>query len=179
MNDWLAWMTLGWSLLGTAGSLYLSVGMKLRACPLCFYQRSFVMAVFTVYLMAAWAGIQPSATWATLAWPLGVAGMGVAAFHEWLVLKRVLECPKGVGGLGSAPLQSLLMFLVLVILLAVHALAGATDGAWFSLGLGFVVGLVLAGTSIWSSPPLPPVPTQAYAEPLVICRPPYVPANSR
>lgn len=179
MTDWLAWVTLGWSLLGTAGSVYLSVGMKLRACPLCFYQRSFVMAVASVYLMAAWAGIQPSSLWAILAWPLGVAGLGVAAFHEWLVLRRVLECPRGVRGLGSAPLQSLLMFLVLVLLLASHAVAGMTDGVWSSLGLGLVAGLVLAGTSIWSSPPLPPVPTQPYAEPLVICRPPFVPANSR
>ena len=32
------------ALIGTAGSLWLSVGMGLKGCPLCFYQRSFVIA---------------------------------------------------------------------------------------------------------------------------------------
>lgn len=36
------------SALGLAGSLWLSLALKLKACPLCFYQRTFVMGVFAV-----------------------------------------------------------------------------------------------------------------------------------
>ena len=47
---WL-WAATGLALVGTAGSLYLSLGMGLKACPLCFYQRTFVMAALAVLLV--------------------------------------------------------------------------------------------------------------------------------
>src|SRR5262245_8623293 len=36
------------SLVGVAGTIYLSLGLGLRACPLCFYQRVFIMGVAAV-----------------------------------------------------------------------------------------------------------------------------------
>jgi disulfide bond formation protein DsbB len=36
------------SAVGTVGSLYLSLGMGLKACPLCFYQRTFMMSTAAV-----------------------------------------------------------------------------------------------------------------------------------
>ena len=36
------------SVVGVVGSLYLSMGMEMRACPLCFYQRAFMMAVAAI-----------------------------------------------------------------------------------------------------------------------------------
>ena len=44
----LVWPSLLVALLALAGSLWLSIGMKLKACPLCFYQRTFVMGVVAV-----------------------------------------------------------------------------------------------------------------------------------
>src|SRR5436190_1785121 len=39
------------SLAALAGSLYLSLGMGLKACPLCFYQRVFAMSTVGVLLL--------------------------------------------------------------------------------------------------------------------------------
>jgi disulfide bond formation protein DsbB len=36
------------------GSVYLSVGLKLKACPLCFYQRSFAIACVLTLLILLW-----------------------------------------------------------------------------------------------------------------------------
>jgi disulfide bond formation protein DsbB len=41
-------VALAFSLVGTAGSLSLSLGLGLKACPLCFYQRTFMMSTFAV-----------------------------------------------------------------------------------------------------------------------------------
>ena len=46
------WAALLASGVAVAGSVWLSVGMELLACPLCFYQRSFAMGVFGVLAMA-------------------------------------------------------------------------------------------------------------------------------
>src|SRR5260370_8662109 len=42
------WAALLVALIALAGSLWLSMGMGLKACPLCFYQRTFVMAPVAV-----------------------------------------------------------------------------------------------------------------------------------
>ena len=36
------------TLIGSLGSIYLSVGMGLKACPLCFYQHLFIFSVAAV-----------------------------------------------------------------------------------------------------------------------------------
>ncbi len=43
-----AWLAMALALAGTLGSLALSWGLGLKACPLCFYQRTFVMAAFAI-----------------------------------------------------------------------------------------------------------------------------------
>ncbi|HMP01798.1 MAG TPA: disulfide bond formation protein B [Gemmatales bacterium] len=177
MDAWTL-LILAWSGLGVAGSVWMSIGLKLKACPLCFYQRTFVMGVFAIYLMAWMASVSPSSASAQLALPLALAGFVVALFHESLVLRRVLECPRGFGGQGTAPFQSVLMFTGLLVLILGHGFGlGLDQAAPLVLGTGLILGLVLGVLSIISSPPLPPVPTQPYAEPLTICRPPYVPAR--
>jgi disulfide bond formation protein DsbB len=69
----------------TGGSLYLSMGLGLKACPLCFYQRSFAMAAVLVLIIQLWLdGIRsPRATILTL--PLVVSGLGIAAFHGFII----------------------------------------------------------------------------------------------
>jgi disulfide bond formation protein DsbB len=162
------------ALIGVAGSLYLSIGMELRACPLCFYQRTFVMGVFAVLGVGLLADRQRIGLLFLLSVPLTVGGIVVAGFHEYLVLSGTLECPDGIYGLGSSPAQSLALFVILTAIV----LFGAFQGRHFvTLGLGSIVGAAVLGAllgyaCIASSPPLPAAPTKPYADALVTCRPP-------
>jgi disulfide bond formation protein DsbB len=165
----LTWAALIAALAALAGSLFLSMGMGLRACPLCFYQRTFVMSVVAVLGMGLATGTAPS-TLGLLSLPMAVAGLGVAGFHVSLELTGTLECPGGVLGLGSAPQQSLAMFVVLGACLLVVAVRTAMP---WSIGAATVVGVVLAAASCTSNPPMPPMPTAPYAGPPDICRPPF------
>src|SRR5712692_5677148 len=74
------------ALMALAGSLWLSIGMKLKACPLCFYQRTFVMGVVAVLGIGVLTGQRHRAVLNLLALPLGVGALGVAAFHVSLEL---------------------------------------------------------------------------------------------
>jgi hypothetical protein len=116
-----------------------------------------------------------------LALPLAVAGLGVALFHVRLELNGKLECPGGLLGLGTAPKQSLAVFVVLTALLAVDALRGVSGLAgWGALAGAVVLGGLLAAASCTSNPPAPPAPTKPYdavKQPLEMCRPPYSPGK--
>lgn len=170
---------MGLALIGTAGSLYLSLGMGLKACPLCFYQRTFVMAALAVLLVARFVEPSRPGLACLLALPLAVGGLGVAAFHEWLVLTGILECPQALLGLGTAPSQSLAVLALLTLACAAGSFAGrkesARQAAPASIG-AVLLGLALAWGCIASSPPLPPAPTKPYdatTQPLDMCRPPF------
>jgi disulfide bond formation protein DsbB len=91
------------ALVALAGSLWLSLGMGLKACPLCFYQRTFVMGVVAVLLVGLLSGQHHRTVLNLLALPLVVGGLGVAVFHVHLEQSGILECPAGVMGIGTAP----------------------------------------------------------------------------
>jgi hypothetical protein len=112
-----------------------------------------------------------------LALPVAVAGLGVAFFHVRLELAGKLECPEGLLALGTAPQQSLAVFVTLTALLAADALLGARGPAgWGGLLGGVVLGGLLAAASCTSNPPMPAPPNAPYASPQPdICRPPYRP----
>lgn len=173
-------LALGIAVAGSLGSLLLSLGLGLRACPLCFYQRSFMMAVAVVLGFGWWLDRSRCRSLALLATPLAVAGLGVAAFHEYLVVSSSLECPYGLLGLGSAPAQSLAVFLGLTICLcaaAVDRSAHDDRTALSGLAVATSLGLMLAWASVASAPPLPAAPNAPYdpvQQPLNTCRPPYV-----
>lgn len=175
---WLSLVALFLALLATGGSLFLSLVLGLQACPLCFYQRSFAMSVFAVLLIGLSTKQTPPALLSLLAFPLAVAGLGVAIFHEYLVWTGVLECPKGIFGLGTAPAQSLVLFALLAPVLAIGAISKTPERnrrIAGTTGAG-ALGLVLAWSSIASSPPLPSAPTAPYdpvKQPLDMCRPPH------
>lgn len=168
------------SLAGTVGSVFLSVGLGLKACPLCFYQRSFVMAALTVQVLGWFVERSRPGLICLLSVPLAWAGLGVSAFHEYLVLSNLLECPLALLGLGTAPAQSLAMFAALA--------AATTCGAWSgrnessrqgicTLAGAILLAAILAGACVKSSPPLPPVPAAPYdpvKQPLDTCRRPFV-----
>jgi hypothetical protein len=162
------------ALVGLGGSLSLSLLLGLKACPLCFYQRTFVMSLVGVLGVGLIAGVPRSARLGLLALPLATAGLGVALFHVFLEGKGTLECPAGILGLGTAPQQSLAVFLVLFVLLLADTLTGpAQSGRGIGVGSALVLGALLAAGSCVSSPPMPAAPREPYAGPPEVCRPPY------
>jgi disulfide bond formation protein DsbB len=159
---------------GLAGSLYLSLGLGLRACPLCFYQRTFMMSVAAVLGVGLVFGAAGPARLGLLALPLALGGLGVAIFHVSLEMRGALECPAGVFGLGTAPQQSLAFFALLSLLLiaAMVAPQASPRAGAAELTAALVVGAGLAFASCVANPPPPPPPATADAQPRDICWPP-------
>jgi disulfide bond formation protein DsbB len=169
-----AWAALVVAVAGLAGSLYLSLGMGLKACPLCFYQRTFAMSLVAVLAIGLLARAGSPRRLGLLALPLAVAGMGVALFHVSLELRGKLECPQGVLGLGTAPQQSLVVFVVVSVLLTMDVLFGERTGQAAGTGLaGAALGALLAVASCIANPPPPDPPTKAYDKTPEVCRPPF------
>jgi len=161
------------ALAGSVGSVWLSLGMGLKACPLCFYQRAAVFLALGTLLLGAVAGGSLSrgmAAWLTL--PHCVLGLAVAAFHVYLETSGALECPAGIADLGTAPMQSLALFVLLTPPVLLCALR-SPDVRAGRIGLAALLGAIFAFASIKSSPPLPPTPKEAYKDALVTCRPPF------
>jgi disulfide bond formation protein DsbB len=171
----LVWPCLLVALVALTGSLWLSVGMGLKACPLCIYQRTFVMGVVAVLGIGVLTGQRHRGVLNLLALPLAVAGFGVAAFHVFLELTGKLECPAGVMGVGTSPQQSLAVLTVLLVLVAVGVVRSGKVGDFHPLAAlaAVVLGVLLAWGAVASAPPMPPAPTKAYEAPLDICRPPF------
>jgi disulfide bond formation protein DsbB len=166
------------AVLALAGSLWLSLGLGLKACPLCLYQRGFVMGVVAVLGVGILTGPRHRGVPNVLALPLAVAGVGVAGFHTYLEQAGRLECPAGVLGLGTAPQQSLAVLTVLLVLVGVGVRRGrgvADSPRPAAAGAAVVLGLLLAWGAVVSAPPLPAAPTRAYEQPLDVCRPPFQP----
>jgi disulfide bond formation protein DsbB len=97
------------------GSLYLSLGLDLKACPLCFYQRSFALAAILVLAMLSVRDGVRSSAFGLVTLPLALGGLGIAGFHVYLVQTGILECPPALFGLGDGPMQSLAIFGLLSI----------------------------------------------------------------
>lgn len=162
------------SLVAVTGSLWLSLGMHLKACPLCLYQRSFAMSAAAVLLVGLLTELRRTAVLHLLALPLVVGGAGIAAFHEYLELAGVLECPSGLWGAGSAPQQSLAAFLALLVATLVPATRFSASGNRpRQVAVAVAFGLLMAVGTIKSAPPMPAAPKKPYDQPLDICRPPY------
>jgi disulfide bond formation protein DsbB len=168
------WLPLLVALAALSGSLWLSVGMGLKACPLCFYQRTFVMGIVAVLGVGVLAGDRHRAVLNLLALPMAVAGFGVAAFHVFLERIAALECPSGVAGVGTAPQQSLAVLTVLLALVVVGVVWSreAVEPFWTPTTGAVMAGVLLAWGAVVSAPPMPPPPTKAYETPLDMCRPP-------
>jgi hypothetical protein len=151
------------------------MGMRLKACPFCFYQRTFVMGVLTVLGIGLLAGRRHRAVLNLLALPMVIGALAVAVFHVYLELTGKLECPAGILGIGTAPQQSLAILSVLLVLVVVGILRSRASGEphLAAAGTAVVLGLVLAWAAVASSPPMPPAPTQAYPTGPDICRPPF------
>jgi disulfide bond formation protein DsbB len=171
-NVW-PWTALLVALAAVAGSLYLSIGLRLQACPLCFYQRTFAMAVVGVLLIGLLSRAEGSLV-SLLALPSAVGGAGVAAFHVYLEQTGKLECPHGLFDLGTAPTQSLATFVLLLLPLAADAFRSRPV-----CGLGAVLlGALLAyGALSGNPPPTRPAPAE-YDHAPITCRPPQHAPNN-
>jgi disulfide bond formation protein DsbB len=172
------WAAFAMAVLAAAGSVYLSVGLDLVPCPLCFYQRTLAFSAVTVLGVGLLAGPVPPSRLALLALPLAAAGLGVAAYHVSLEARNKLECPPGLFGLGTAPKQSLALFGVLTLLLLVDVGRGLRSGT-VRVG-GLVLAVALAGAAAWAScvsnPKMPLQYDYSKASP-DICRPPKPPQS--
>lgn len=171
-------LALALAAVGAFGTIYLTSGLGLIACPLCFYQRSFMLGCLAVLGIGHLTSMSRSVALAALALPLAASGLAVAGFHVWLEVSGKLECPAGMFGLGSAPQQSLAVFLPLTLVLALDGgTSRGVGGRWAIVVGGLVVGAVFAWACIVTAPKLRPAPDQPYdavKEPLNTCRPPYV-----
>src|SRR5260370_4421927 len=95
------WLALLAAAAASAGSLWLSLGMGMKACPLCLYQRSCVFAALAVLLLGLALRSQDGSGLAVLALAPSDPGFGVGPFHCYLEYTNVLESPSAVSGYGS------------------------------------------------------------------------------
>ncbi|WP_367176487.1 disulfide bond formation protein B [Haloarcula rubripromontorii] len=83
----------------TAGSLYLSLGLGLTPCRLCWYQRILMYPLVVVLGVAA---VEDRPGVVRTALPLAVPGAAVAAYHSWL---QVSQTTCGLGAVSCAQIQ--------------------------------------------------------------------------
>ena len=83
----------------TAGSLYLSLGLGLTPCRLCWYQR-ILLYPLVVVLGVATVENRPGVVRTAL--PLAVPGAAIAAYHSWL---QVSQTTCGIGAVSCAQIQ--------------------------------------------------------------------------
>ena len=163
----LIWAALLAALVASVGSLWLSLGTGLKACPLCLYQRACVFCVVGVLTMGLLTQETHPLFVGLLALPAAMAATMVGVFHNYLELTKVLECPPGVGGFGTAPQQALAAEIVVLAILLAATIRRPMPSV-VGLGVGAVLGVLL----IHSAPPLPKpkAPEGAFDT----CRPVYV-----
>jgi len=173
-RDMLGWIALVISVVAVAGSLWLSIGLALKACPLCLYQRAFAMSALAVLAVGRLTSVAESLSATLLALPAAVAGTAVSVFHVYLETIGRLECPAGLLGIGTAPQQSLSVLALLSAILLFAASTGPTRRASPRLVAATIaMGLLLAAGAVASAPPMPPSPAKAYDQPPDVCRPPF------
>ena len=115
-----AWLQ---ALIATAGSLYLSVVLKLTPCNLCWYQR---ILMYPLVLILAVGILTRDRRLPLYALPLSLLGLAVSAYHNLLYYHLLSEsttvCVSGTSctlplitffGFLSVPLLSLIAFIVI------------------------------------------------------------------
>ncbi|WP_277540415.1 disulfide bond formation protein B [Haloarcula laminariae] len=114
------------ALVATAGSLFLSLGLGLEPCRLCWYQR-ILMYPLVVVLGVATVERRAAVAWTAL--PLTALGAAIAAYHSWLQATQV-AC--GVGAVSCARVQYRIAGLTVpnLSLIAFLLVSGAVLLAW-------------------------------------------------
>lgn len=168
-NNALVIASLALALLGSLGSVYLSMGLGLKACPLCYYQRTFVFAALGVLLIGVVYQAYEHVCLPALALPLALGGLGVAAFHVSMELRGKMECPIGVTTVLSAPKESFTILLLLSgTLLAGALMSDKPAGGWGGVALAVVLAALFTVGCLMAAGP---APAADYDKPIDMCRP--------
>ena len=162
----------------TIGDQQVTLTRNLKACPLCFYQRTFAFGTLGVLFIGLLTKARRTGAIGVIALPLAIAGVGIAGWHAWLEYDGKLECPKGLLEIGTAPQQSLAALGILTLLLladSVRNTAGESYGVPTVL-MALILGGAMAFGCIKTMPPVATPPKEAYEKPPDGCRPanPYV-----
>ncbi len=125
------------SLVSTLGSLFFSEVMGLPPCVLCWYQR---ICMYPLVVIATIGLLGRDAGAARYAWPLVLAGLGIAVYHNLLyyhlIPDAITPCTTGVScterqvvwfGFVTIPLLALAAFAVAAASLAWPAPAARTS----------------------------------------------------
>jgi hypothetical protein len=160
------WVALLLALVGVAGTLYLSLGLELEVgldlipCPLCFYQRTLVMAIAAVLLMGLFGGPRRSGFLSAVTMPLTVAALGIAGFHVYIELNGDLKCPDGaipaiykevqgedtlykqMQGIVTPPKESAALLFLLFVAQFIDIARSSSRGGF---GIGAVAGAIILG----------------------------------
>jgi len=165
------------SAVAAAGSLYMSLQLGQKLCPLCYYERAFSFALVGMLLPGLLVFRKEAIRLCILALPLGVAGFGVAGFHVYLEMSGALECPTGIENIGTVAQQSLGIYslILLTLLYGTYAEVKLTGDHGLAAILGLFLGAGAAYGSISANPDLPE-PTGAYPadQKFDTCRKPFV-----
>jgi disulfide bond formation protein DsbB len=145
------------ALVAMAGSLWLSIGMHLKACPLCYYQRTFVMAAVGVLGIGLLTGAHRYGLLSLLALPAVAGGLGVAVWHEYLRATGAMDCPRGMFGFSKTTHESLAVLALLFVLLVIDALRsrGQKIVVWSATAGALVLGVLLTIGAVQSATPPP------------------------
>ncbi len=181
------WLALLAALVACLGSLALSLdlpvkvgdqeinlGRNLKACPLCFYQRTFAFGAFGVLFIGLLTRARRTGAVGVMALPLAIGGVAVAGFHVWLEQAGKLECPKGLQEIGSAPQQSLAALGILTLLLLLDSFSNIRGGSFGvpTILLAIILGGAFAYGCKISTPPMKAPPAEEYNKPPDGCRVP-------
>lgn len=161
------WVALLLALIGVAGSLYMSIGflnlgfgLNLVPCPLCFYQRTLLMAVAGVLLVGLFGGPARSGFLSLVTMPLTLAALGIAGLQIYWEIDEIIECPDGVitqtykefqgaddlykqmHGLVTPPKESAALLFLLFVAQFIDVARSASRGGF---GLGGFLGAIIVG----------------------------------
>src|SRR5262249_1535758 len=134
--------------------------------------------VFGVLAIGLLTGARRTGAIGVIALPLAIGALGIAGFHVYLEYKGILECPKGLLEIGTAPQQSIVALGILTLLLLLDSVRNSSGGTYgtTTILLALILGGAFAYASIETAPKPPKAPDKPYDEasqPLDTCRPPY------
>lgn len=152
----------------TAYSLYLSLGLGLTPCPGCVLVRAVAIGLTGLLAVGALALRNRPAEVCLAALPLTLMGLGVAGYQVWHELTiwprhRAgwhLACPLGLGGIGTVPQQTFVIFGVTTWLLAAGVVGelrrGKQEPATFVVSVLLGIAGTVAAVGVdppWASSP--------------------------
>jgi hypothetical protein len=82
--------------------------------------------------------------------PIATSGLAISLYHASLVLRGIMECPQGMVGIATVPVESSMLYGLVVALLCVGGWRGRRHG-WVGLILGTAATLAVALAASWTA----------------------------